>query len=205
MARLFVAVLPPSSAVAELADTTRTLKALPGADKLRWTDSAGWHFTLAFLGEVPDAVRPDLEERLRRAAHRTPAFELQLYRSGRFGQRALWAGARGDVGTLRRLAERAYAAGGKAGVAMEETHRFVPHLTLARSGGGRRQTHPPEVDLLPYAAELDGFSGTPWTVRELCLVRSVLPRSGVPGEQPRYETVGRWSLGAGDVRAVAEG
>nr|WP_308801133.1 RNA 2',3'-cyclic phosphodiesterase [Streptomyces polyasparticus] len=192
--RLFVAVLPPEAAVAELAEVTRELKALPGADKLRWTEPAGWHFTLAFLDEVPDTVRPDLEERLRRAARRTAPFELQLYRSGRFGQRALWAGARGEVATLRRLAERAYAAGSKAGLAMEDTHRFVPHLTLARSGAGRRQTHPPLVDLVPYAAELDGFAGTPWTVTDLSLVRSVLPVSGVAGERPRYEEVGRWPL-----------
>ncbi len=194
MARLFVAVLPPAAAIEELAEVTRELKALPGADKLRWTEPAGWHFTLAFLDEVPDAVRPGLEERLRRAAHRTRPFELQLYRSGRFGQRALWAGAQGEIATLRRLAERAYAAGSKAGLAMEDTHRFVPHLTLARSAGGHRQTHPPEVDLLPYAAELDAFAGTAWTVGRLSLVRSNLPVSGVPGEKPRYEEVARWPL-----------
>ncbi|WP_199552355.1 RNA 2',3'-cyclic phosphodiesterase [Streptomyces sp. N35] len=192
--RLFAAVLPPPSAIDELAAFVRELKALPGADKLRWTEPAGWHFTLAFLDEVPDALRPDLEERLRRGARRTSPFELQLYRSGRFGQRALWAGARGELATLRRLAERAYAAGSEAGLAMEETQRFVPHLTLARSGGGRRQTHPPEVDLVPYAAELDAFAGTPWTVDHLSLVRSTLPVGGAAGERPRYEEVARWPL-----------
>ncbi|MFI6940545.1 RNA 2',3'-cyclic phosphodiesterase [Streptomyces sp. NPDC050418] len=192
--RLFVAVLPPPAAVDELRYVVDELRNFPGADKLRWTEPDGWHFTLAFLGEVPDTVRPDLDERLRRAAHRTPAFELGLYRSGRFGQRALWAGANGDTATLRRLAERAHAAGSRAGLALEDPHRFVPHLTLARSGAGRHQTHPPLVDLVPYAAELDGFAGTPWTVEHLSLVRSHLPRSGVPGEQPRYEEVGRWPL-----------
>ncbi|WP_415952285.1 RNA 2',3'-cyclic phosphodiesterase [Streptomyces sp. KLOTTS4A1] len=192
--RLFVAVLPPSEAVDELRVMADELRNLPGADKLRWADPAGWHFTLAFLGNVPEEVRSDLEARLARAAHRTPAFELGLYRSGRFGQRALWAGAQGDVATLRRLAERAYAAGKRAGLDMGDAHRFVPHLTLARSGGGRHQTHPPLVDLVPYAAELDGFAGTPWTVDHLSLVRSHPPRSGVPGEGPRYEEVGRWAL-----------
>ncbi|SDL16483.1 RNA 2',3'-cyclic phosphodiesterase [Streptomyces indicus] len=192
--RLFVAVLPPPAAVAELRTVVDELRNLPGADKLRWTEPAGWHFTLAFLGDVRDEARPRLEERLRRAAHRTPPFELALYRSGRFGQRALWAGVRGEVATLRRLAERAYAAGSKAGLALEDTHRFVPHLTLARSGEGRHQTHPPLVDLLPYAAELDGFAGEPWTADRLSLVRSHLPTSGIPGERPRYEEVGHWPL-----------
>lgn len=46
-----------------------------------------------------------------------------------------------------------------------------------------------------YVEALDAFEGRTWTVGELVLVRSSLPRSGVPGEQPRYEPVGRWALG----------
>ncbi|MFP3992397.1 hypothetical protein U9R90_34010, partial [Streptomyces sp. E11-3] len=79
--------------------------------------------------------------------------------------------------------------------------RFTPHLTVARSRGVRRDgsreaSGGAAVDLRPYAAELDAFDGTPWTVGELVLVRSNLPRSGIPGERPRYEVAGRWPLGA---------
>ncbi|MDG4860097.1 RNA 2',3'-cyclic phosphodiesterase [Streptomyces sp. T-3] len=183
--RLFVALLPPAPALAELTARTSTLRGLPGADGLRWTDPAGWHFTLAFLGEVPEESVPGLEERLSRAAHRTAPFPLALRGGGRFGQRALWAGAEGDLAAMRRLAERAEAAGRKAGLAMEQSHRYTPHLTLARSTA--------DADLRPYVAELDDFAGTPWTVDAISLVRSHLPRSGVPGERPRYEEVGHWS------------
>lgn len=51
------------------------------------------------------------------------------------------------------------------------------------------------IDAQPYLEALEGFTSRTWTVGELALVRSNLPRSGVPGEQPRYEAVARWALG----------
>lgn len=197
--RLFAAVLPPADAVRELAQAVVRLRELPGADGLRWTERAGWHFTLAFMAEVEDGLLPELTERLGRAAYRTEPFSLRIRGGGRFGDRALWAGAadgalcagEGDAGVdgLRLLAGRAGAAARRAGVPMEEKHpHYRPHLTLARSRGA-------DTDLRPYADELSGFEGAPWRVAELALVRSVLPASGVPGEQPRYETVLRCPLG----------
>ncbi|MFF4957440.1 RNA 2',3'-cyclic phosphodiesterase [Streptomyces sp. NPDC001222] len=188
--RLFAAVLPPERVIQELASVVRELEGMPGAAGLRWTERPGWHFTLAFYGEVDEDVVPDLSERLARAARRAEPFPLALAGGGRFGDRALWVGASGETTALRLLADRTEAAGHKAGVDMGEHRRYKAHLTLARSRGRG-------ADLRPYAAALDAFEGSAWTVGELCLVRSRLPRSGVPGEQPRYETVGRWGLGAG--------
>lgn len=185
--RLFAAVLPPAGAVAELRTALAPLHALPGARDLRWTGPDGWHFTLAFYGEVPEGVRPELETRLERAAHRTDPFPLRLHGAGHFGGRALWAGAAGGLDTLRLLAERADAAARRAGLPMEEHRRFTAHLTLARGRG--------EVDLRPFTAALTGFEGERWEAGELSLVRSDLPVSGVPGERPRYETVRAWPLG----------
>ncbi|MFI1678952.1 RNA 2',3'-cyclic phosphodiesterase [Streptomyces sp. NPDC020607] len=187
--RLFAAVLPPDSATTELATAAHALTELPGADELRWTARVSWHFTLAFMAEVDDATVPDLTARLERAAHRTAPFSLALRGGGHFGDRALWAGAAGDVAALRLLAARADAAARKAGVPMEEHRHYRPHLTLARTRG--------EGALGPYADALAAFEGTAWTVRELTLVRSNLPSSGVAGERPRYEVVGRWVLGGG--------
>ena len=45
-------------------------------------------------------------------------------------------------------------------------------------------------------SSLHAFRSRGWTVDELVLVRSNLPTSGVPGEQPRYEAVARRALGA---------
>ncbi|MCW7942380.1 2'-5' RNA ligase [Streptomyces hygroscopicus] len=186
--RLFAAVLPPQGAIHELASIVHELKGLPGAGGVRWTERPGWHFTLAFYGEVAEDVVPDLSERLSRAARHTEPFTLSLCGGGRFGGRALWVGASGDVGAMRLLADRTESAGRKAGVEMGEHRRYRPHLTLARGRGS--------ADFRPYVTALDAFVGGAWTVGELCLVRSRLPRSGMAGEHPRYETVERWGLGA---------
>ncbi|MFE2273404.1 RNA 2',3'-cyclic phosphodiesterase [Streptomyces lavendulae] len=181
--RLFAAVLPSDGAVREL---RAALAGVPREDGLRWTAEAGWHFTLAFLGEVPDRLLPDLHARLARAAARTEPFSLRLHGAGHFGDRALWAGAAGGLDALRLLAERADAAARRAGIPMEQHRRYTPHLTLARSRGA--------ADLRPFLDALAGFEGTPWRVDTLSLVRSNLPISGVPGEQPRYEVVEAWPL-----------
>ncbi|MEV6649122.1 RNA 2',3'-cyclic phosphodiesterase [Streptomyces sp. NPDC051219] len=185
--RLFAAVLPPDRAVDEIAAAVDRLHALPGADGLRWTGCDGWHFTLAFMGEVEDRLLPELRERLGRAAHRTDPFPLRIHGGGRFGGRALWAGAAGGIDAMRLLAERADAAARRSGVPMEGHRRYTPHLTLARSRT--------DADLRPFAEALRPLEGTPWEVAELCLVRSNLPKSGVPGEQPRYEVLEAWPLG----------
>ncbi|MGV9575698.1 RNA 2',3'-cyclic phosphodiesterase [Streptomyces sp. NPDC003509] len=185
--RLFVAVLPPGPAADELAGAVAPLHRLPGAMDLRWTARAGWHYTLAFLGDVDEELLPALYTRLERAAHRTEPFPLRIRGGGRFDGRVLWAGAEGGLGTLRLLAERAAAAARKSGIPMEEHQRHTPHLTLARSRA--------QADLAPYTAALEGFDGTPWEVGEIGLVRSALPVDGVPGEQPRYRVVRAWPLG----------
>jgi len=187
--RLFAAVLPPEDVTRELAAEVAELRSLPGADGLRWTGVPGWHFTLAFYGEVDEDVVPDLSARLERAAHRTESFALAVCGGGQFGHgRALWAGAAGDLSVLRLLADRAEAAGRKAGLEMGEHRRYKPHLTVARS----REA----FEVRPYVETLDAFTSRTWTVDELALVRSNLPNSGVPGEQPRYEVVARWPLRA---------
>ncbi|MER5748594.1 RNA 2',3'-cyclic phosphodiesterase [Streptomyces sp. NPDC002088] len=176
----------PSSC--ELGAEVDALRKLPGAEGLRWTGRAGWHFTLAFYGEVDEAVVPELSARLERAAHRTRPFPPAVKGGGRFGHgRAVWARAHGDRETLRLLADRVEAAGRKARVETGEHRRYHTHLTVARSRDA--------VDVRPYLEVLDRFASRTWTVEELGLVRSSLPKSGVPGEQPRYEVVGRWALG----------
>lgn len=184
--RLFAAVLPPHGVLGEL---DAAVRALPATEALRWSERRNWHLTLAFYGEVPEHTQDELHERLARAAARTPALRLALDGGGHFGGRALWAGLSGDRDGLDRLAARATAAGRRAGLDMEPPGRFRPHLTLARA-----PRKGPPVTLGPYLAELDRFHGTPWTVTELTLVRSRLPDSGVPGEQPRYERVAGWPL-----------
>lgn len=186
--RLFAALLPPAAVLAEMGGRVRVLRALPDAERLRWTAPQGWHLTLAFYGEVdPDAV-PGLRERLARAAHRHAPMELALDGGGHFGDRTLWAGVDGERTALARLAEAAGAAGRRAGVPHRETRRFHAHLTLARARrGGPR--------LAPFADALATFRSAGWRHGRLTLVRSEPPPAGVPGEQPRYGPEAEWQLG----------
>ncbi|MGW5775079.1 RNA 2',3'-cyclic phosphodiesterase [Streptomyces sp. NPDC003863] len=185
--RLFAAVVPPSEQLDQLGGVVARLVRLPGADGIRWTSRPGWHLTLAFMGEVEEELLPELLVRMERAAHRTAPFPLRLHGGGHFGRRALWAGVAGDLDTLRLLAERSDAAARRAGVAMDEHRRYQGHLTVGRAREGG-------LSLRPFVDELASFEGRRWQVTELALVRSNLPVRGVPGEQPRYETVGAWPL-----------
>ncbi|MFJ1993812.1 RNA 2',3'-cyclic phosphodiesterase [Streptomyces asiaticus] len=200
--RLFAAVLPPEAAVAELAARVKALRALPGADVLRWTEREGWHFTLAFFGEVAEDVLPELHTRLARAAHRHHPHELRLAGGGRFDDRVVWVGVDGDSEALRRLADSAEAGGRRAGVPMDRHRPYHPHLTIARARSSRHGSsrhdsprHTSATSLAPYVDGLTDFAGREWTVGELSLVRSHPPASGVPGQQPRYEVVAAWPLG----------
>lgn len=115
----------------------------PDAVRLRWSDPAGWHVTLAFLGSVPVARLGRIEAALRPRVATLPPFELTTGGLGVFpspaSARVLWyAVADPD----RRLAQ--VAAVIRDGLALEEERsQFRPHLTLARSGdrfGGPRLT-----------------------------------------------------------------
>jgi 2'-5' RNA ligase len=187
--RLFAGLFPPPAAAGELAAALGRVRSMPGAADLRWSAREGWHFTLAFLGEVPDEVRPALDERLARAARRHGPLELRLAAGGRFGDRTLWMGAEGDLRALSHLVDSVRAGARRAGAPPAEEHGFRAHITLARTPRGHA------AHLRPYAEVLGAFRGTPWTVDRIGLVASLLPRSGVPGEQPRYETVREFPLG----------
>lgn len=189
--RMFAAVTPPTPVREELVTRVAALRALPGADALRWTDPAGWHCTVAFFGSVDVDRLPELGRRLARLAARQRAFTLRLDGGGRFGDRALWAGLDGEVVRLGQLAEGVRAVGGRAGTPADVAHRYRPHLTLARARGSA----PTPGALSPYVEELRAFHGQPWTVDRLVLLRSHPPRPGVPGEQPRYEEWDAWPLG----------
>lgn len=177
--RLFVAVVPPAEALAELdAELGPTRVAAPHG--LRWTRPQQWHLTLAFLGEVVDSEVTALSEHFE-AACAGPSLTVRFAGGGCFGDRVLWAGIAGDTHRLRALAAAVgQAAGADAGP-------YRPHLTLARAG---REP----ADLRPAAAALAGVVGAPWTADAVHLMQSRL-RAG-PGNSALHSTVARYPLGA---------
>ncbi|MEU7001021.1 RNA 2',3'-cyclic phosphodiesterase [Nonomuraea sp. NPDC046570] len=178
--RLFAALMPPPEVLDEVERAIAPYRAVvPG---LRWPDRATWHVTLAFFGEVPDRVLPELEVRLARAAARHEVKGLALQGVGAFPSvprgRVFWVGVSGDP--LTRLADSVRAGARRAGVEYTDAKRFHAHLTLARS----RQ----ESDLRPLAEPLADFSGSPWRAEAVHLVRSHL------GPPVRYESLAHWAL-----------
>jgi RNA 2',3'-cyclic 3'-phosphodiesterase len=181
--RLFVAVWPPPGAVDELAQALAEVRA--EVPQLRWTLPGQWHLTLAFLGEVADDRRPELERRLARAAARHHPLELRLSGAGQFGNRVLFVKLSGDLPAMKRLAASVGAAARRAGVPMPD-RPYRAHLTLARTG----TTGADELRLI--AARLAAFESSPWTAAGFDLVQSRLGRG--PGRRAEYRTVASWPL-----------
>jgi RNA 2',3'-cyclic 3'-phosphodiesterase len=183
--RLFVAIAPPSAVLDELDALVEPLRAR--RLDLRWTSREAWHVTLAFLGQVDEAVAAKLLPRLERAARRHQQVRLTFAGAGAFPSAAranvLWSGLSGDRGALARLAESVAAGASRAGTPPpDKGRRFQPHLTLARCRM--------PADVTGLVATLDGYQGQPWTADRVHLVRSRLGAT----EHPRYTSLASWPL-----------
>lgn len=182
MSRLFVALLPPPEALAEVGTAVDSVRSdWPG---LRWIDPALWHVTLAFLGDVRDEVLPELGVRLTRAAARHRPVTLSFAGAGAFPSagcgRVFWLGLTA-VPPLPRLADSVAAGARRAGAGETDRKRFHPHLTLARS----RDVE----NLRDLVGSLSTFNGRTWRADAIHLVRSHL------GSAVRYEPLDAYPLG----------
>jgi 2'-5' RNA ligase len=186
--RLFVAVTPPADALDELEAAVAPLRSsCPG---LRWTGRPNWHVTLAFLGQVDDAVAGKLGPELGKAVSSTRATAVSLgpagcFPRGRILANVLWAGLGEGAGFVCDLATSVREAATRAGAPPDSSKAYTPHLTLGRCRNPAR--------LEPLVDKLAGFRGRPWVAAEIQLFRSYL-RPQWP--EPRYEDLGRWPLAA---------
>ncbi len=137
MQRLFIAVTLPDEALARCAgETARIGKALgPLARGVRFPREEGLHFTLKFLGYVPDEQEPSIHAALSKAATETAPFPLSLAGLQAFPSarrpRVVYLGVKGGGAEMTRLAaavERHVAPLGFPA----EARSFTPHVTLAR-------------------------------------------------------------------------
>ncbi|GGJ96219.1 RNA 2',3'-cyclic phosphodiesterase [Pilimelia anulata] len=180
--RLFVAVDPTPPAAAHLAAAVADLdvgRAAARGVNARPVPPERWHLTLAFLGDVPPADRPAVEEALwvGAAAWRSRARDplvLHLAGGGTFGRgpsTILWAGVGGAAGELAHLARQLRVALRRRRLPFDGKP-FRPHLTLARPGT--------RLDPAPDVAALAAYAGPPWTPAAVHLYRST------PGPDPHY-------------------
>ena len=172
--RLFVAVWPSEDVVAALAGLDR-----PAVEGVRWTKREQWHVTLRFLGSTPEDEVAAVQSALAGVARGAGARDVAVGPvTACFGRGVLMVTTSG----LDDLAAATVATTATFGEPPDD-RPFAGHLTLARSGRGRRSRGP----------DLRQFSGLPlaasWTVDEITLVQSKTDRSGAT-----YTVIGRWPL-----------
>ncbi len=183
--RLFYAVAVPAASRASLEVVLPELgRVLPGA---RLTGSAGWHLTLAFLGQVRPERSADVVRVGEQATAGVPPLRLRLAGAGAFPSerraRVLWAGVEGDVGALVGLAGALAAASKAAGLRYEE-REYTPHLTLARF-----PVPGPVPDAVLALVRAATGSSPAWQAASLHCYRSTLTNRGA-----RYRVVRSFPL-----------
>lgn len=183
--RLFVAVDPPAYAVDHLSAVVSTLHVARA--RARLADSARWHLTVAFLGDVPDDRVPGVRDALAAAAAgpSARAHELRIAGGGKFGGRSgtvIWAGVDGEVDRLRQLA-RGVGRSLRAARFTLDHRPYRPHLTIARPGDRLDRSQ-----LAEDVATLAAYQGPLWPVTHLRLIRSDL------GPDPRHTPLATYLL-----------
>jgi RNA 2',3'-cyclic 3'-phosphodiesterase len=127
--RLFVALLLPESALAELVAWQE--RAFRGARNVRIVPSSNLHVTLAFLGGRPAAELPAIVEVVHQTARETepPLLEPARYRETRsVGMIVLTDEER----RATRLAGRLFRGLERLGVYEPERREWLPHVTVLR-------------------------------------------------------------------------
>ncbi len=184
--RYFAAVTLPQTVLDQLERLVE-----PRRDPVwRWTDSTGWHVTLAFYEQVDPWRYPLLVDNLRRAAARAQPFRIALSGAGAFPSHAaakvLYAPVSGGTRPLAGLAGHCRTAATRVGISVPR-QRYQPHLTLARS---RRP-----VSAQRYLRALAGLETDDWEVTQMVLVQSFLGQG--PAGSPRYQVAQRFGLAPG--------
>lgn len=208
MRRVFVALAPPpelaraacaatAAALAERAASDPLSERAPGRAPAGWkvASPAHVHVTLAFLGEVPEKLLPDLDRAVAETAARSAAPRLRVRGTGAFPDRAqprvLWVGVGEEPGSEGRLAElQADVAEALRRARLRFDDRagtFVPHLTVARPARARRsaRAQPPLPDAFGRLA-LD----LAWAPDAVLCIES---RLGAPSAE-RYPVLSRHPL-----------
>jgi len=122
--RLFAAVTLPEDLAERL---TQLMQGVPGA---KWRPQENLHLTLAFFGDINEAVARELDAELEEV--RAQPFEIALKGTGVFGgadPHALWMGATRPPELLQ-LNKACLKAARRAGVETEK-RAYAPHVTLA--------------------------------------------------------------------------
>ena len=179
MLRLFVALEISDDARGAIAEIG---SGLPDA---RWVAPENLHVTLRFIGEVDDPVAEEVDAELIGLGGRALTLTLaglDCFES-RDRVRAVWVRVAGgdDLIQLQRSVEFALR---RAGVA-PDTHKFVPHVTVARLRNVAVER------VVPYLQHHGDFRVPPFAVSRFTLFRSHMGRGGSHYEPLVYYDLAR--------------
>jgi RNA 2',3'-cyclic 3'-phosphodiesterase len=178
--RLFVALDIEPEIRKRIAEFGQQMRAY--APDVRWVSPETFHITVQFLGET------HIVEEIHAALHQAhPAVIPMAFRGTGFfpnanSPRVLWVGIESDE-RLQRLADAIGDVLQPLGF-QREGGPFTPHLTLARSGSGRRKRVRGEhasAGLRALRVKLEGVPAIDFgtmTAREFCLYQSTLSPAG---------------------------
>jgi 2'-5' RNA ligase len=180
--RLFIGIALDEAARAaiERALQTATREAPAG---MRFLQPENWHFTLQFLGSVPEGDVGAVRAACRDAAAQIAPFDVELDRLGAFKSprraRVVWIGLARGAEPMTALYEALLAHTEPLGFA-REARPFAAHLTLARL------KQPADVTRLLASTRMPALR---MRVVHLTLFRSHLSPKGA-----RYEVLERYAL-----------
>ena len=162
------------------------LKSVLKNDRIKWTEPANFHITLAFLGETEEEMIEKVAKMLSRVCPGSGEFELRIRGAGIFKSindpRILWAGIETSE-ELDALFETVMNGLKEAGITLEE-RKFNPHLTL-----GRIKSIKDNGNLKSLIASYQNVEIQKQEISEVILYESVLRPSG-----PVYNPLWKFAL-----------
>lgn len=174
MIRAFIAIHVPASLQHALADIRQACQDLPLP--LRWVQPTQLHLTLKFLGDIPEALIPDISRVMQSVATEHAPFNVPARGLGCFPTparpRVLWMGLVDTQHALTSLQQHLDTALGGHGIP-RESKPFHPHLTLARI---RKPSHCPQLLTLLHTYRTQYFGDMP--VHTLHFMQSQLHHTG---------------------------
>jgi len=189
--RLFVGIPLPEATRIALADAGDSVRAAePRWRDQKWVSAENLHITLAFLGELPEEIVPQLTDAIAAELAGIPRFVLPFTRLAPApnSRRAtmLWAWYDDPNGECAALADAIGRAAAGFGVVCN-TRAFRAHVTLARARRPLRTGARVQEALTAAQMPVPGFV----SVLSATLFSSTLSKAG-----PHYETLETWQLPA---------
>lgn len=172
--RTFIAIEIPEEIKRQMAEVQARLR--NAAIDASWPRPEGIHLTLKFLGEVAEALLPDITRALQGSVKGINPFRLEIAGTGAFpnarNARVVWIGLSGELEKLGLLQAAVENEMVRAGLERED-RPFKPHLTLARIKYVRSKDSLQKALEQEKDVRLAGFD-----VKAVSLMKSELKRTG---------------------------